>query len=199
MAENIALTSEHIKEAAKALKSIRPVYKNMLDIYEQIFIAQEDSKSHIHIEPIQIPNDIISVKAKDNFPLINISDFVIDTKASRDLLIQICNIVKEMKGDMAVSAQAVLEGIETGKIDPDSLLYRLFEGEASFFEKTATRLKIDKNALAFITYSNIKPSLNICAQQLATYLDKESTWEKGYCPICGSLPGLSMFIGEGEV
>jgi len=51
MAENIALTSEHIKEAAKALKSIRPVYKNMLDIYEQIFIAQEDSKSHIHIEP----------------------------------------------------------------------------------------------------------------------------------------------------
>ncbi|MDX2441204.1 MAG: formate dehydrogenase accessory protein FdhE [Desulfobacterales bacterium] len=198
MAENIALTSEHIKEAAKALKSIRPVYKNMLDIYEQIFIAQEDSKSHIHIEPIQIPDDIISAKAKDNFPLINISDFVIDTKASRDLLIQICNIVKEMKGDMAVSAQAVLEGIETGKIDPDSLLYSLFEGGASFFEKTATRLKIDKNALAFITYSSIKPSLNICAQQLATYLDKESTWEKGYCPICGSLPGLSMFIGEGE-
>ena len=195
MAENIALTSEHIKEAAKALKSIRPVYKNMLDIYEQIFIAQEDSKSHIHIEPIQIPDDIISVKAKDNFPLINISDFVIDTKASRDLLIQICNIVKEMKGDMAVSAQAVLEGIETGKIDPDSLLYSLFEGGASFFEKTATSLKIDKNALAFITYSSIKPSLNICAQQLATYLDKESTWEKGYCPVCGSLPGLSMFIG----
>ncbi len=198
MAEKIALTSEHIKEAVKAIKSLRPVYKEMLDFYEQIFIAQEDSKSRIRIEPIQIPDDIISVKAKDNFPLINISDFLIDTKASKDLLIQICNIVREMKGDMAVSAQAVLEGIETGKIDPDSLFYSLFEGGASFFEKTATRHKIDKNALAFITYSSIKPSLNICAQQLATYLDKESTWEKGYCPVCGSLPGLSMFIGEGE-
>ena len=113
-------------------------------------------------------------------------------------MIQICNIVKGLKGDMAVSAQAVLEAIETGKIDPDSLFFSLFEGGASFFEKTAIRHKIDKNALAFITYSSIKPSLNVCSQQLATYLDKESTLEKGYCPVCGSLPGLSMFIGEGE-
>ena len=75
---------------------------SMLDFYEQIFIAQKDSKSSIQIEPIQIPDDIISVKAKDYFPLINISDFVIDTKVSRDLLIQICNIVEEMKGDIAV-------------------------------------------------------------------------------------------------
>jgi len=198
MTVTIALTSEHIKEAVKALKSLRPVYKEMLDFYEQIFIAQEESKNRIQIDPIKIPDDILSVKAKENFPLITMSDFVIDTKASTDLLIQICNIVKEMKGDMAVSAQVVLEGIETGKIDPDSLFYSLFEGGASFFEKTATRLEIDKNALAFITYSSIKPSLTICAGQLGTYLDKESTWEKGYCPVCGSLPGLSMFIGEGE-
>jgi len=198
MTVTIALTSEHIKEAVKALKSLRPVYKEMLDFYEQIFIAQEESKNRIQIDPIKIPDDILSVKAKENFPLITMSDFVIDTKASTDLLIQICNIVKEMKGDMAVSAQVVLEGIETGKIDPDSLFYSLFEGGASFFEKTATRYKIDKNALAFITYSSIKPSLNICAEQLSTYLDKENTWEKGYCPVCGSMPGLSMFIGEGE-
>jgi len=198
MAENIALTSDHIKEAVKALKTLRPVYNEILDFYEQIFIAQEESKSHIQIEPIKIPDDIISVKAKENFPLITMSDFVIDTKVSKDLMIQICNIVKELKGDMAVSAQAVLEAIETGKIDPDSLFFSLFEGGASFFEKTAIRHKIDKNALAFITYSSIKPSLNVCSQQLATYLDKESTWGKGYCPVCGSLPGLSMFIGEGE-
>jgi len=198
MAENIALTSDHIKEAVKALKTLRPVYNEILDFYEQIFIAQEESKSHIQIEPIKISDDIISVKAKENFPLIAMSDFVIDTKASKDLMIQICNIVIELKRDMTVSAQAVLEAIETGRIDPDSLFYSLFEGGASFFEKTAIRHKIDKNALAFITYSSIKPSLNVCSQQLATYLDKESTLEKGYCPVCGSLPGLSMFIGEGE-
>ncbi|MCP4367173.1 MAG: formate dehydrogenase accessory protein FdhE [Deltaproteobacteria bacterium] len=197
MADNIALTSDHIKQAVTALMSLRPVYRDMLDFYQQIFIAQEDSKSHIQIEPIQIPGDIISVKAKDNFPLINISDFAIDTQASKDLLIQICNIIKKMKGDMAVTAQAVLQGIETGKIDPESLFFSLFEGGASFFEKTASSLEIDKNALAFMTYSSIKPSLNVCAQQLAAYLDKENTWEKGYCPVCGSLPAISMFIGEG--
>ena len=198
MAENIALTSDHIKEAVKALKTLRPVYNEILDFYEQIFIAQEESKSHIQIEPVKIPDDIISVKAKENFPLITMSDFVIDTKASKDLMIQICNIVKELKGDMAVSAQAVLEAIEAEKIDLDSLFYSLFEGGASFFEKTAGRVEIDKNALAFMTYSSIKPSLTISEGQLSTYLNRESTWEKGYCPVCGSLPALSMFIGEGE-
>ena len=126
MAENIALTSDHIKEAVKALKTLRPVYNEILDFYEQIFIAQEESKSHIQIEPIKISDDIISVKAKENFPLIAMSDFVIDTKASKDLMIQICNIVIELKRDMTVSAQAVLEAIETGRIDPDSLFYILF-------------------------------------------------------------------------
>ncbi|MDY6793416.1 MAG: formate dehydrogenase accessory protein FdhE [Thermodesulfobacteriota bacterium] len=198
MIDNIALTSDHIKQAVTALRSLRPVYRDLLDFYQQIFIAQEDSKSHVQIEPIQIPHDIISVKAKDDFPLINISDFVIDIQASKDLLIQICNIIKKMKGDMAASAQAVLQGIETGKLDPESLFFSLFEGGASFFEKTATRLKIDKSALAFITYNSIKPSLTICAAQLSTYLEKESMWEKGYCPVCGSMPGLSMFMEKGE-
>jgi len=198
MIEKIALTSEHIKEAVKALKSLRPVYKNMLDFYEKIFTAQENIKGQIQIEPIIISDEMLSVKAKEQFPLINVSDFIIDSKASRLLLIQICNIAKEVEGDMAASATALSKAIETETIDPDALFYSLFEGGASFFEKTAGKFKIDKNALAFITYSSIKPSLNICAGQLSTYLDKESTWEKGYCPVCGSMPGLSMFIGEGE-
>lgn len=198
MTEKIALTSDHIKEAVKALKILRPVYEDMLTFYGRIFIAQEDSKSRIQIKPVEISDEILSVKTVGKFPLINISDFIIDANASKDLLIQICNIIKELRGDMIVSAQAVLEGIETKKIDPESLFYGLFEGGDSFFEKTAYEYKIDKNALAFITYSSIKPSLNICAQQLSTYPDKESIWEKGYCPVCGSLPGLSMFTGEGE-
>ena len=198
MTDNQALTPDQIKKAAEAIKSLRPVYATMLDFYEKIFTAQEKIKGQVQIEPIKISDEMLSVKAKEQFPLINVSDFIIDSKASRLLLIQICNMAKEDEGDMAASAKALAKAIETETIDPDALFYSLFEGGASFFEKTAGKFEIDKKILAFITYSSIKPSLTICAEQLAHYLDKLGEWDKGYCPVCGSLPGLSMFKGEGE-
>lgn len=63
------VTSDQIRNTAKAIKELRPAYKTLLDFYEEIFVAQEDSKSRIQIAPIQIPQDILSVKLQKNFPL----------------------------------------------------------------------------------------------------------------------------------
>ncbi|MEA3280224.1 MAG: formate dehydrogenase accessory protein FdhE [Thermodesulfobacteriota bacterium] len=196
MSENITL--DQIMKAVESLKGLRPVYGAILDFYGQIFVAQEDSKGKLHIDPIQISEEMLSIKAEDNFPLINISEFAIDVKAAGDLLIRICDIVKKAGGDMVSTNQTVLKAIEAGKLDQKDLFAGLLNEDDAFFENTATELKIEKKALAFIAYSSLKPSLYMCAEQLSAYLNKDKPWGKGYCPICGSPPGLSMFQGEGE-
>ena len=198
MSENITITSDQITKAAESLKELRPAYGTILDFYKQIFIAQEDSKDMIQIESIQISEEMLSIKAEENFPLINISEFTIDAKEAGDLLIRICNMVKDAGGDMVSTNQTILQAIEAGKLDRSKLFAGLLNEDDTFFEKTATELKIEKKALAFIAYSSLKPSLSMCAEQLSAYLDKDKPWGKGYCPICGSPPGLSMFEGEGE-
>jgi len=177
---------------------LRPAYGAILDFYKQIFIAQEDSKDKIQIDPIQISEEMLSIKADEKFPLINLSEFAIDTKASKMLLIKICGITKESSGDMASSARTILKAIDAEEFDLDSLFFGLLEEDDSIFEKTAKKHAIKKGDLAFIVYNSIKPSLSLCAEQLSAYLDKDQPWTKGYCPICGSHPGLSMFQGEGE-
>jgi len=196
MSENI--TSNQIMKAVKSLKKLRPVYGAILDFYGQIFVAQEDSKSKLHIDPIQISEEMLSIKAEDNFPLINLSEFAIDAKEAGALLIRICDIVKKAGGDMVSTNQTVLKAIEAGKLDQKELFAGLLNEDDAFFENTATELKIEKKALAFIAYSSLKPSLSMCAEQLSACLDKDKPWGKGYCPICGSPSGLSMFQGEGE-
>ena len=196
MSENI--TSNQIMKAVESLKGLRPVYGTILDFYGQIFVAQEDSKSKLHIDPIQISEEMLSIKAEDNFPLINISEFAIDAKEAGDLLIRICDIVKKAGGDMVSTNQTVLKAIEAGTLDQKELFAGLLNEDDAFFENTAKELKIEKKALAFIAYSSLKPSLSMCAEQLSACLDKDKPWGKGYCPICGSPPGLSMFQGEGE-
>jgi len=58
-------------------------------------------------------------------------------------------------------------------------------------------LAIDKQALSFLIYSAIKPSLARCADQVAAHLG-DALWEKGYCPVCGSQPGIAFLGSEGD-
>ena len=198
MSDNIQLTEDQITKAAESLKELRPAYGAILDFYKQIFIAQEDSKSKVQIDLIQISDEMLSIKANEEFPLINLSEFTIDAKASKMLLITICSITKESSGDMVSSARAILEAVDAEEFDFDPLFLGFLGEDDSIFEKTAKKHAIKKGDLAFIVYNSIKPSLSLCAEQLSAYLDKDKPWGKGYCPICGSPPGLSMFQGEGE-
>ncbi len=198
MAGNMLLTSDQVKKAVAVVQKQRPAYTELLDFYGQIFTAQEDSKSLIKIDPLQIPEHILSVKIPEHLPLINISDFIIDTEASGLLLKKICSIAQEANKDMAVSAKALIHAVDTGKIDVKSLFSNLLGGNDLFFDNLSKEFEIRKNILAFITYTSIFPCLSLCAEQVSTYLNKDEKWEKGYCPVCGSLPSLSMLRDEGR-
>jgi len=196
MTPDMAVTPEQVKKAAETIKKMRPAYESLLDFYTQVFVAQEDAKSRIQIAPIQIAETILTVKAKEKLPLINMSEFKIDSKSAKALLKAIGNIAEEANEEMARSARALLEAMDTDKLDSDLLFSNFIEENDTFLIKAAAANGIDKNILAFLVYSSIQPSITLCAEQLSTYLSDDDLWEKGYCPICGSPPGLSILQEE---
>lgn len=200
----MTITSDHIINAAKAIKELRPAYHTILEFYEQIFVAQEDSKSRIDIPPIKIPQDVLSVKQQKGFPLIGISEFVIDKDVSERLLREICAATETANNHEKSVGKELINAIDTKKIDPGSLFSNLLHGNDSFFENICTELDIEKPVLAFIIYSSIRPCVTLCAEQLSTYLKPKEensaspNWGKGHCPICGNPPVISALEGEGE-
>lgn len=198
MTENMLFTPDQVKKAVAVVQEQRPAYAELLNFYKRIFTAQEESKLRINIKPILISEDILSLKVREHLPLISVSDFAIDLEASKMLLKNICSIAQDTGNDMAVSARELSHAAETGKIDTELLFSGILNEDDSFFEKIATEFEIRKNVLAFIAYGSINPCLCLCADQVSTYLDKNDRWEKGYCPVCGSQPCLSMVRGEGE-
>lgn len=197
MTEHAALPPVEIEKLVEVLKGLRPAYKILLEFYGKVFIAQEDSKRQIQIEPIQIPKNVLSAKLKGAFPLINISEFVIDKEASRRLFKTICNIALSANETMAVSAQNILKAMDKGRIDLNRLFENLLAENDAYFEEVAGEFEIEQKMLAFLLYSSIKSSISFCAHQLSSYLDSNHTWGKGYCPICGNLPGLAALESEG--
>ena len=197
MVEKTVIVSDDIKKAAVALRKLRPAYQTFINFYEKIFTAQEASKNQIDIAPIQISNEMLSLKTKEKFPLIDIADFVVDMKSALKLFIDICKTAKRTNEHLADAAQKILNAIN-GALDPKALFTSLLNGDDKKFEEVAKELGAEKNVLAFITYSSLKPSITLCAEQLSIYLDKKDLWQQGYCPICGSPPVLSMLQGEGK-
>ena len=197
MALNLALTSGQVKKAVETIKLNKPVYADMLDFYGRIFDAQEMSKGRIQIQPLQISEEIRIVKAREKFPLIEIKEFLFDTVEAGRLFFIICNFAKEANPKLATDAAAILKATDN-VIKPRELFLGLLNGEEPLYEKISGELNIAETTLGFISYNSLKPSLLLCADQLSAYLNKEEPWLKGYCPICGNPPVLSILEDGGE-
>ena len=191
-------TAKQIKKAVSAIKALRPAYKDLLAFYEKLFLAQEATKSHIRLQPIEIPEDLLAVKRKERFPLIARKNFTVDIKASEALLREICRLAGEANEVMAHDSVKLMDALDRGTVDAPTLLSKTLSEDDIYFDETAKSLEIDKEVLLFVAHGSIGPSLSLCAEQLATYLDKDTLWGKGYCPVCGSPPAISILRGEGE-
>jgi FdhE protein len=196
MTLNLALTSDQVKNAVETVKMNKPVYADMLDFYGKIFDAQEMSKSRIQIQPLDISQEMRTVKARAQFSLIEIKEFLFDETEAGRLFWVICNLAQEANPRLAADATAILKAVDN-VIKPGELFSGLLNGEDPLYEKIAGQLKISGTTLGFISYNSLKPSLSLCADQLSSYLNKEEPWLKGYCPICGSPPVLSILMVGG--
>ena len=101
MTANFALTPDQVKKAVDTVIQKNPDYVDMLGFYSRLFQAQEESKSRLRIEPLQIPDDVRAVKAQEKFPLIEIKDFAYDKIESANLFVTIGKLAEEANPKLA--------------------------------------------------------------------------------------------------
>lgn len=185
-------------EAAKALKHIRPAYEQVIDYYQQIFVEQEKAKQHIQITPIDIPENHLSVKIREGFPLVNLSDFIIDTKATRELVRKICTITETSGLSTSNAAVKLKKALEEGNLEINALSDGILRQETALFHSIEIEFDIAADFLNFSLYQGMIPSIQICSEQLSGHIQGNEYSNTGVCPICGSTPDFSMFNDEGE-
>ncbi|HNX25308.1 MAG TPA: formate dehydrogenase accessory protein FdhE [Spirochaetota bacterium] len=191
-------TSDDIREAVKQKKKIKPEYALMLDLYEKIYIAQEESKNVIQLNDFNISDEVLSVKLKEQFPLINISQFIIDQNTSEKLFKNLCTILLEAGSELSESVQKITDLTDNKKLNPGNLFSEFLKENEAYFNKLETESQVDKAILGFLIYNSLKPSLSLFSEKISVYLNKEKEWDKGYCPVCGSMPELSTFEENGK-
>jgi FdhE protein len=184
---------EKLKERIQQIKKKRPGYGEILDFYQKVKEAQNKVKASLKINPIKLKKEWKELLAKEGFSLIQKEDFPLDIETSAKLFQTLCQIGKDANLHMAEEVRKIKEIIDNKRIDLKKLLKKGLKEQR--IDQVAEELELDKKVFSFLIQSSIRSSIEAGVERLRSELDPE-TWLKGYCPMCGSLPSLSLLKEE---
>jgi FdhE protein len=184
---------EKLRERVQQLKKKRPGYGEILDFYQMVKEERDRVKASLKIKPIKLRKEWKELLAKEGFSLIQKEDFPLDIEASVKLFQTLCQIGKDANPHMSDQVKKIKEALDSKRIDLKKILKEGVKEQR--IEQMADESGVDKKVFSFLIQSSTKPSIEAGMEQLRSELDPE-TWLKGYCPMCGSLPSLSLLKEE---
>ena len=165
----------------------------MLDFYQRVREEQERVRASLAAEPIHLKKEWKALLEKEGFSLLERKDFPIDMEACLSLFKSLCQIGREANPHMAEQVGKIEEAVANNKIDLSTLLKE--GGDEKRWEEIAGELGLDKKILFFFAHSSLRPSIEAGVERLSHEIETE-TWMRGSCPVCGSLPYLSLLKEE---
>jgi FdhE protein len=165
----------------------------MLDFYQKVKEQQLKATGSLRLDPILLKKGWKDLLVKEGFPLLQRRDFPLDLEGSIHLFHSLCKIAKDANPYMSTQVKRIKESLTKKNIDLEKLLKEGLEGKK--IQKFADQLEVDQRVLTFLIQQSLKPSIESDAEQAIREVDLEA-WLKGSCPICGSLPYLSLLKDE---
>jgi FdhE protein len=183
-----------LRERVQQIKEKRPGYGELLDFYVQVKEAQDASQVSLLVDPVKVKKNGKGLGAEERSFLIEKVDLPIDVEASIDLFRSLCLLASSANPHIASQVDKINAALFDGTLDLKELLIKC--GNEQMIEQAAAHAGLDKQVLSFLVRSSTRPSIEARREQLLGKLDLRS-WRKGHCPVCGSLPALSLLKGEG--
>ncbi len=191
-------TLEKLQQTADRITSIRPAYREIIDFYSRVFQVQEQSLQNIQLPPIIIEPDLLKIKQKNELPLIDPSEFLIDSTAATQTFEAVCDLAVELAPGLAGNARFLKKTVSERSFDPDALFSAVLNQQDQAIQDLSRLLDVPEQELILFGYLSIAPSIRACAEQLEIYLAGMPELQKGYCPICGNLPDMAFLDQDGR-
>lgn len=184
-----------MRELAENLRERKPVYAEVINLYEQIYMAQEQAKKDLFSTPFKSSKPGIEAGLKEGFPLLDKPEIPVDVPSSVSLFKKLLEIDRHVNQKLQQNIESIEHAISSERLDIGELVRR--HSDEIYRDEIAMHAGVDRSVLKFLVHMSILPSLQILGDQIKNTVDTGS-WLRGYCPVCGSLPQVSALRGEGQ-
>lgn len=174
------------------IRESRPIYRELLDLYQKVREEQERMRDSSRGEFIPSKKEGRARLTEGDLPLFQKQDFPLDLDACVHLFQSICQIAEDANPFMAEQTRKIEETIKRRKLNLKKLLRDGLNDQKA--ARAAKRFEWDQNVFSFLIQNSVKPSVEAEMKHVSKDLAPE-TWLKGNCPVCGSLPHLAL-LGE---
>lgn len=185
---------EALAERARQLKEKRPGYAPLLGFYVKVRELQAASRVSLPVNPLKVKGNGSGHPDDDGVSLVRKEDLPIDTEASIGLFRSLGRHCRSANPHMAAEMEKIDQALADNALDLEELL--TVGGTRQAVERAAADLGLDAEILSFLVRSSTRPSFEAAGEQLRGELDLESS-RGSHCPVCGSLPVLSVLEDEG--
>jgi FdhE protein len=191
-------TLEQLNKTAETITNLRPAYREILDFYKKVFRVQEESLQNIQLPPVMIESDLLKIKQRNELPLIDPSEFLIDLKAATRTFADICDLASELAPGLSPNARFLKKALSEEAFDLEALFSAILNRHDKVLQDISELLDVPLNELSLFGYLSIAPSIRTCREQLEIYLTGMPELQKGYCPICGNPPDMAFLDLDGQ-
>ena len=198
MKELIFAGGEEIKRAGEQLKQTSPAYAPMIDFYLELFLAQEASREKLVKESMLQDPDIVNSHNRHDMPLMDSSGFAVEHSEAWNLMGVLCGLAVEKAPKLTESALVLKKAMDEKRVDMNTLFPAILKGDDAEVSRLADSLGLPDQDLAFFAFTAMAPSIRTGGHLACKHLDKDDTWAKGYCPVCGNLPTMAFLDQDGK-
>ena len=188
---------KHIHDSFQAAFESLPAYRHILPFFESLFTLQEAAVAVTSPEPAEIASEVRAAKLEGKLPLMDRDRLPYDKPAALVLLQAICREAATATAQLAAGAEAINAGLEKKSAVIERGLDLFISADRQGIHDLSAELPMDESILLFFLYHSIWPSI---ARQADLMMDSNQTakiWDQGYCPVCGSSPGLALLTENG--
>lgn len=186
--------------SAARLKDIRNeqlLPEQLITLVERVLplLAQARAEAQVVLPPREALASAEALFAGS--PLALRENFPHDRKQALELIPKLLELLAESGGEAAKAAKAIAAALAPGGgLDPEELLNALASGDDTLFGPWREAFPGAPRALDFVATCALLPGLCAAAQKLAPLLPENLPHEHGACPVCGSLPYLTVLRGK---
>lgn len=181
----------HMEQAVRN----HPHSRDILDALKPIILGRIRILGTLRLEDADA-GKIDRARLKDGVPVIRQAALMPDGAAIREVALSILPDMKKGLPAIAGDLETLEEEIRKGTVDLTGILHSFPENFRENVDGLAGRVSVKPSAVDFLLRTVARILLEKRAGELAELL-KGVNWDKGYCPVCGALPAVSMVQEKG--
>lgn len=189
---------KHIHQSFEKAGAAYPAYRHILPFFESVYTLQEAALNNEQEVPSPLPDRNLEKGLEKGIPMMDRQHIEIDEAAGFALLKSLCKEADQASAKLSEGADVVKKSLDRDKGTIQKGFYLLMANDNKGLEQLADTLAVDKEVLVFFLYNSIWPSLAAHARQFTHQHMVNGNWNRGYCPVCGCLPGLSFLNDSGH-